>query len=266
LPGPTRRSPAPANAEALEGQAWLASGFSDHYLTDAFAAGHLISGLNGRALAQAYYAANADAIATACWHCAVAEGLTTDSAQLVIAAFQSSADKAAGLLLKTAHDFYNEHGINVGNALGQEWSTFGDASLGGHAETIALGELARKASRDAVQDVLDTGTTARGSAALDYVPDLARLSGGPWRPIAAFSTDHAVWDPVLALSLSHDPATNRLYKVVKGNILPMGGMLAAKAARAARRPPTPPGRSLGPRSAHGRGSNKEIYRQYGVPR
>jgi hypothetical protein len=77
-----------SNAEALEGQAWLASGFSDHYLTDAFAAGHLISGHT--ALAQAYYAANADAIATACWHCAVAEGLTTDSAQLVIPAFPSS--------------------------------------------------------------------------------------------------------------------------------------------------------------------------------
>ena len=35
---------------------------------------------------------------------------------------------------------------------------------------------------------------------------------------------------MLALSLSHDPATNRLYKMVKGNILPMGGMLAAHAA------------------------------------
>ena len=43
-----KKAPAPANAEALEGQAWLASGFSDHYLTDAFAAGHLISGLDGR--------------------------------------------------------------------------------------------------------------------------------------------------------------------------------------------------------------------------
>lgn len=221
-----------SDAEALEGQAWLASGFADHYLTDAFAAGHLISGLDGRAIAQAFYSANSQAIAAACRACAVAEGMQETGAGLVIAAFRRFLDsRAASLLLKTAHDFYNENGINVRNALGQEWITFGDANLGGHPETIAMAELASKASRDAVQDVLDTGTTSRGSAALDYIPDVARLAGGPWRSIVDFSTDRAVWDPVLALSLSPDPATNPLYQMVKGNIVPMGRTIAARAAR-----------------------------------
>lgn len=258
------------DAGALEGQAWLAAGFADHYLTDAFASGHLISGLDGRALAQAFYDANSYAIAVACWRCATAEGMSRQAAALVVAAFQSFLDnKAASLLLKTAHDFYNENGINVRNALGQEWTTFGDANLGGHPETIAMAELASKASRDAVQDVLDTGTTSRGSAALDYIPDVARLAGGPWRSIVDFSTDRAVWDPVLALSLSPDPATNRLYQMVKGNIVPMGRTIAAQAARSAGQVisdavdtvtelPERASRSI-------RQLEREIYRLYGVP-
>jgi hypothetical protein len=113
----------------------------------------------------------------------------------------------------------------------------------------------------------DASTGPAGQSGLAYVPDLARLSGGPWRPIAAFSTDHAV---VLALSLSHDPATNRLYKMVKGNILPMGGMLAAKAARAAGQAATDATRTVTEAPQRARTwveqLEQEIYRQYGVPR
>jgi hypothetical protein len=94
-----------------------------------------------------------------------------------------------------------------------------------------MAELASKASRDAVQDVLATGGTARGSAALDYVPDMARLPGGNWKSIAAFSVDPAVWDPVLALSLSGSPVDNALYHMVKGNIGPQAGVMARKAGR-----------------------------------
>jgi len=259
-----------SDAEALEGQAWLAAGFADHYLTDAFAAGHLISGLDGRAIAQAFYDANSNAIALACWQCAVAEGMPANHATLVVAAFRAFlASRAASLLLKTAHDFYNENGINVRNALGQEWTTFSDAHLGGHPETIAMAELASKASRDAVQDVLDTGTTSRGSAALDYIPDVARLAGRPWRSIVDFSTDRAVWDPVLALSLSPDPATNRLYQMVKGNIIPMGRTIAAQGARSAGQMISDAAETVTeiPERAMRwiRQLEWEIYRLYGVP-
>jgi hypothetical protein len=72
---------------------------------------------------------------------------------------------------------------------------------------------------------------------------------------------------VLALSLSHDPATNRLYKMVKGNILPMGGMLAAHAAGqaatdAARTVTEPPQRAR----TWVDQLEQENYRQYGVLR
>jgi hypothetical protein len=261
---------AAAGADEHAAQAWLTSGFSDHFLTDAFAAGHLVSGSDGRTICQAFYTAHKNAIVDACWTCAQAEGLTPELASGVVLTLQAVLDsKASSLLLKTAHDFYNANGIVVRNALGQQWRTFGDAALGGHAETIAMAELASKASRDAVQDVLDSGGTARANAALDYVPDVAQLAGGSWKGIAAFAADHSVWDPVLARSLHRTPADNPLYQLVKGNILPMGSTLARKGGRAAGqaagsawdRVTSVPGdveRWLG-------GLDQEIRRMYGVP-
>jgi hypothetical protein len=55
----------------LEAQAWVASGFADHYLTDAFAAGHLISG--DRGTYEGFYTSNKSAIIDACVRCANAE-------------------------------------------------------------------------------------------------------------------------------------------------------------------------------------------------
>jgi hypothetical protein len=83
-----------------------------------------------------------------------------------------------------------------------------------------------------VQDVLDTGATARGQAALDFIPDQARVAGGPFEPIASFSSDPAVWDPVLRRALNTTPADNDLYQMVKANILPMGTLKARQAFRA----------------------------------
>ena len=93
--------------------------------------------------------------------------------------------------------------------------------------------LASKASRDAVQDVLSTGGTTRADAALDYIPDMARLAGGAYKPIATFSSDPLVWDPVLARALSPNPAINDLYQLIKGNIGPMVTLMAHKGARSA---------------------------------
>jgi hypothetical protein len=130
------------------------------------------------------------------------------------------------------HDFYNRDGLEVANALGQTWLTIGDAHLGGSPATIAMAELASQTSRDAVQDVLDTGGTVRAERALDYIPDLARVAGGPFQPIASFSDDPAVWDPVLRRALNGSPADNDLYQMVKGNIVPMGTLKARQAGRA----------------------------------
>lgn len=220
------------SAERAEAQAWLTSAFSDHFLTDAFASGHLISGSIGRGICQQFYDAHRVKIVEAWTGCAIGEGMPPQNAvESTVALNLLLRSRIASLLLKTVHDSYNSEGITVRNALSQEWRTFGDANLGGHPETTAMAALASKASRDAVQDVLDTGGTARAEAALDYIPDIAQLPGGPWARIEDFSRDPSVWQPVLARSLSTDPGTNPLYQMVKGNVGPMVGLKARQGGR-----------------------------------
>ena len=215
----------------LEAEAWVAAGFGDHYLTDAFASGHLVSG--DRSIYQGFYASHKQAIIAACVKCADAEDAPL-GVQGSIAAIGQFLDSLAGnLLLKIVHDYYNARGVRVRNALGQEWTTFGDAHLGGHAETIAMASLASKASRDAVEDVLATGGTRRANAALDYIPDIARVENGEWESIEDFARDARVWEPALQRTMSPKPADNPLYKLVKGNILPMASMGARKLGRRA---------------------------------
>jgi hypothetical protein len=224
-----------SSAEQREAEAWLASSFSDHFLTDAFAAGHLISGSAGRSLCQTFFTTHETAITVACWACATADGMAPELAAGVVPALRRFlASRAASLLLKTVHDYYNRSGLEVRNALGQVWRTVGDAHLGGSPETVAMGGLASKASRDAVQDVLATGGTNRADAALDYIPDMARLPSGTFEPVATFTVNPLVWNPVLARALTPAPATNDLYQLVKGNIRPMGELWARQQARSAR--------------------------------
>jgi hypothetical protein len=263
-----------APADQAEAQAWLTSAFSDHFLTDAFASGHLISGSTGRTICQTFYTTNRSRIVNACFACAVAEGMRPDDAALVVPALDSFlSSRASSLLLKTVHDFYNRNGVEVRNALGQVWRTYGDAHLGGSADTITMGELASKASRDAVQDVLSTGGTTRAEAALDYIPDLARLSGGPFKSIAAFSVDPAVWAPVLVRAVSPSPAVNDLYQLVKGNIGPMGSLYVHEGGRWVRQQAGRAARAAG-QWAHERAEEvrqfpgrleREIKRELGVP-
>jgi hypothetical protein len=236
--------------EQAEAQAWLASAFADHYLTDAFAAGHLVSGSKGRTMSQAFFTTNQRVIERACFQCAMAEGTDPGQAAEIVEAFSLILkSRAPSLLLKTVHDYYNRTGIQVRNVLGQAWRTYGDSRLGGSPETMTMAQLASKASRDAVQDVLATGGTTRAQAALDYVPDMAGLAGGTFVPIATFAIDKSVWNPVLARSLSPVPAVNDLYRMVKGNIGPMIGMYAKKgirwAGKAARWVGALPGRAAG---------------------
>ena len=212
----------------LEAQAWLAAGFSDHYLTDAFAAGHLVSG--NRSSYEIFYTSHKSSIISACIKCAQAE-----HAPLLVQGFiegigQFIDSLAGNLLLKVAHDYYNAQGVRVKNALGQEWTTYGDAHLG-HEEDTNIAKLASKTSRDAIEDVLSTGGTKRAYAALDYIPDIARVSNGEWKSIAEFAKDSRVWTPVLERTLSPKPADNPLYKLVKGYVGPMSSLYAREAGR-----------------------------------
>jgi hypothetical protein len=60
---------------------------------------------------------------------------------------------------------------------------------------------------------------------------MAKVAATGYLPIDAFSSDPAAWDPLLRRALSHSPAENDLYQMVKGNIMPMGTLLARQGAR-----------------------------------
>ena len=248
-------------AEQAEAQAWLAAGFADHFLTDAFAAGHLVSG--DRTPYVAFLQSNAAAIASACAACAAVDSFFVAGGGASWLTFRGIlAAKGPGLLLKTVHDFYNRNGIQVRNSLGQTWRAYGDSYLGGSPDTQAIGKLAVNASRHAVQDVLDTGATARAQAALDYIPAQASLDGMTFRPISDFALDASVWTPVLKLSLSSDPKTNVLYQLVKANLVLLPKLGAAKAAHWASKRA---GETAAEAAELPSRLEREIKRLYGVP-
>jgi len=218
-----------------EAQAWLISAFADHFLTDAFAAGHLVSGKEGRDLCQRFYAVNKDRIRSACLMCANADFADPQSAMAMAGIITAVLElKAASLLLKTVHDHYNTRGIRVRNRK-EEWTTFGDAHLSVSSDTIKYATLASKASRDSIQEVLSTGRATQEYKALDYIPMMASLDGSQWESVAKFSMNESVWFPVLGKTFATSPADNPLYTVLRSNFIPqiklrlrMGGRFAGE--------------------------------------
>ena len=110
----------------------------------------------------------------------------------------------------------------------------------------------------------------RADAALDYIPDMARLAGGTFTPISAFSTADDVWNPVLSRSLSTNPATNDLYHLVKSNIGPMAVLGAQQGGRSVESAVGRARRWIGEQvddAARIPGNiEREIEQLYGVPR
>ncbi len=223
--------------ERQEAMAWVSNGFADHYLTDAFAGGHLVSGNVGRTVGAAYFAANAEAVREAMRAC-----LRADHPHLPEVLIDQVVNQYEGLIrenlpslaLKLVHDELNRAGVEVRNALGTHWRTVGDAMLASSDETRNQAELASLASRQAVQEMLDEGAAMAPFAALDHIPDVARVGEGAFRPIAEFAEDPDTFTPILdARLLSTDPEENRFYAMMKANTGPMLKLKARQFGRTA---------------------------------
>jgi hypothetical protein len=223
--------------QSQEAMAWLADGFASHYLTDAFAGGHLVSGVLGRQAAADFHAQHRAAILGALSICLLREYPALVRDPRAVAAIMGAMAgilelQADNLGLKVIHDDLNQNGVWVKNALGTEWHTTGDAHAMDSPETMAQAKLAAKTSRDAVQDVLDTGGTQRAFTALDYIPDVARFGDGQYQAIELFSADGQVFTSVLTTNtLSYNPANNRLYRLIVDNTVPQLTVYLRKAAR-----------------------------------
>jgi hypothetical protein len=227
--------------QTKEAMAWLTDGFASHYLTDAFAGGHLVSGVVGRQTAKDFYGQHRAQILDALASCLLREdpifALRPELVAVAIAGMGGILEfQAHHLGLKVIHDDLNQNGVWVKNALGTEWRATGDAHAMDSPETMAQAKLAAKTSRDAVQDVLDTGGTQRAFTALDYIPDVARFGDGPYQAIELFSTDGQVFTAMLTKNmLSTDPASNRLYRLMVDNAIPQLDSGLRKAWREAKK-------------------------------
>jgi len=222
-----------AEGDRQEAMAWMMSGFSAHFPTDAFAGRHLISGNVGRTAGLAFFEANEWDITH---RLAVAiqsekapympvemiEEQLSDPMSL-LGAWKS---KVGSIMLKLVHDHLNNTGVEVKNALGTAWRTKGDAQLYTSPETKVQGELATEAARDAVQQTLDTGGCAEPFKALDYIPDVARLEGQDFRPIAEFAEDvEGVFKPLLRQTTLE---SNEFYDLLGAYMPALPGLIGGK--------------------------------------
>jgi hypothetical protein len=210
--------------------AYLSDGFAAHFLTDAFASGHLMSGSVGRTIGATYYNAHSGAVKVALTGCLISDNpaavgvLGPAGIAAVIAGMGALiSSKAGSLTLKLVHDYLNKNGVQVKNA-NTEWRTVGDANLASSPETQKQGSLAAQASREGVEKAVREGdlSAAERDKPLQYVPSEARFASGAYQPIAAFCADATIFDAILsATMLSADPNANELWKLIKGNVGPM---------------------------------------------
>jgi hypothetical protein len=190
----------------------------------------VVSGVEGRKQAPAWFAANRAAVKANLVANYVADGSWGWTASLKaegMLKLLESLDKIPGVLLKLVHDRFNEAGIQVKNAKGTVWSTTGDGHLASSAETRAQAEAATKTARDAVQETIATGTTPRPYEALDYVPDTVKTPGSStWRPIEEGAKDPAVFAAVWADTMTRGRV---FYDLVKGYVDKAGGLAGSMA-------------------------------------
>jgi hypothetical protein len=194
-----RAAPAAGTPPFLEA-ALIVNAFGDHFLTDAFAAGHLINKedviaqfranfYDGAALkpaGEAFF----DAVARAAfrgdvqrrfevletyepyilwWH----PNIDSPSAfrTLLVQAARERPEQIANLAVKALHDRLNHDGVEVSNEAGETWRLTGDSSL--DARNLAILRRAVQQSVDNIQD------PAVRSANVDLAPFFARV----WRHV-----------------------------------------------------------------------------------
>ena len=217
--------------ERKEAMAYLSDGFACHFLTDAFASGHLVSGSVGRTIGTTYYNAHSGTIKLALTSCLMREypaasvALGPVGVAGVIGGMSALiSSKAGSLTLKLVHDYFNQNGVQVKNPIGTEWKTVGDANLASSPITQEQGSLAAQASRQGVEKAAregELGDVDRDKP-LQYVPSEARFASGAYQSISRFCEDAAIFDAVLsATMLSADPAVNKLWQMIRGNAGPM---------------------------------------------
>ena len=147
----TKRTPAGLN------EAYLIDAAGNHFLTDAFASGHLIDIQHVERHIGIYLRTNAIDTSRNPEMAAIVQGL------------KASGD-AVKLVLKNLHDRLNREGFPIKNKRGRAWRTYGDDRLHLAPETKRIVSLAVFLSRQQVT-AAHKGATPVAQEILDMLPD-----------------------------------------------------------------------------------------------
>jgi hypothetical protein len=163
-----------ASKPALFNRAVLFDSFAAHFLTDAFAAGHLfelkklVDAPPGQHGANQWLPLEVEIISYLRAHPA-----NPDNPELrgyyLLADGLGKLDK---LVLKNIHDRLNAEGLPARNKQGMAWRTFGDDHLKGSSESMRIAALAMALSRQQLMTVLHDPTTHPDpNQVLNLLPD-----------------------------------------------------------------------------------------------
>ena len=140
--------------------ALLVDAAGGHFLTDAYASGHLFR--------------KNELLAAIAMHLAAHPLHTMNPAAQTYAAIVSWSGNADQLVLKNIHDRMNREGFEVTNARGMKWRTFGDALLAKTPDTQRIAALAIFESRQQVY-AAQRGETVNPDDVQSFMPDDATL-------------------------------------------------------------------------------------------
>src|SRR5581483_3900456 len=229
-----------AKKDALLNEANLTDAAACHFLTDAFSSGHAISGATGRQAGAEVWKEQHGAIIAAITsaakndgalfgHIAKNSGITTtpEIAGLIETAVRglvsALGSHAPSLCLKLVHDKLNSDGLDVINARGDKWKTFGDTNLSKAPETIKIGSEAVERSRMEIQQAGNQGATQMRLSALDLIPAQIGFCGS-FLSLEEFTQREDIFKGYLVPLLLDATPNNPLYGLIKDNV----GLLAVK--------------------------------------
>jgi hypothetical protein len=246
--GTPEPSPADVQAQASDGavnmksqqgrdllnQAQLHNAFGCHFITDAFASGHLISGDVGRQVGEQFWSANQSRVAGALKSAANADNphVPHQAVDAAIAGVMELVKSHAGsLCLKLVHDKLNATPLTVTNPRGDTWQTMGDGSLAGTPGSQQFGAEAVALSRRSLEEMASTGNCADPEKALSVVPHLVAFQGDSLT-IEQFATNPTIFQGFLEPLLLDPSPTNPLYLKIKSNLGLAGQMAGQKVHQA----------------------------------
>jgi hypothetical protein len=173
----------PVDFKALENEAYIYNAGGDHYLTDAFSAGHLVNKkalepVTDRVMDNATFEKLIDDMTVFAdkEHPYVPHGMVRSRVADGLSVFKTDANLRHNVGAKLVHDYLNEHGAVVTSKNGKfSWTTKGDDNM--DATTKDIASRAVLASRNCIRSLLndsdaDLAKPENADDAWDYTPNV----------------------------------------------------------------------------------------------